>query len=572
MTGDGAEAEPSGPRVRFTAVPMWLPIVAVIAIGLVLRLWGVRHGLPYAYSVDERANFVPRAVGFLEGDLNPGYFVNPPGFSYLLAGVMALWFGGSDGVTHAAAATPGDLFAAGRITAAALGAAAVGLLYWAGTEAFGRWVGILAAATMATAFLPVHYAHLAVNDAPALLPSTLAVLGALLVLRRGRRRDYALAGLGVGLAAATKYTSGVGTLAVVAAALPALGDPSVRRRAMQGLLLASAVAAAAFLVANPYSVLDAGAFVGDIGHQFAAAEHDKLGLRHRDSVGLYLESLTWGLGWVPLVAAVAGAALLLRDDRVLAPVLLGPPLVLLLFLGYHERAFARWLLPAYPFLCLMAGYGAVRLASAVTRARPRLRPFVLGAAGAVLIGQGLVHSIHGDLVLARGDTRAATRAWLAGHVPAGESIVVEPFAPRDWVLPRPQLPDRPEPRPRWSVISLHRVSEHREAAPEREDYLRLLYPSLLDDYRRRGACWVVSASIVSGRASGGTQAARDALAYYRALADQADVAYRASPYGRGEGPVEFDFDLSYNYYPLDYTRPGPEMTVYRLRGGRCDRA
>jgi hypothetical protein len=33
--------------------------------------------------------------------------------------------------------------------------------------------------------------------------------------------------------------------------------------------------------------------------------------------------------------------------------------------------------------------------------------------------------------------------------------------------------------------------------------------------------------------------------------------------------VPFNFDWSFDYYPLAYARPGPEMTVYRLTGGAC---
>ena len=58
-----------------------------------------------------------------------------------------------------------------------------------------------------------------------------------------------------------------------------------------------------------------------------------------------------------------------------------------------------------------------------------------------------------------------------------------------------------------------------------------------------------------------------AIAYYAALARQGEVVYRASPYTHGSERVGFDFDWSFDYYPLAYYRPGPEMTVYRLRGG-----
>ena len=46
-------------------------------------------------------------------------------------------------------------------------------------------------------------------------------------------------------------------------------------------------------------------------------------------------------------------------------------------------------------------------------------------------------------------------------------------------------------------------------------------------------------------------------------------SYHASPYAEGQGPVTFNFDWSFNFYPLAYARPGPDMTVYRLRGGAC---
>ncbi len=31
--------------------------------------------------------------------------------------------------------------------------------------------------------------------------------------------------------------------------------------------------------------------------------------------------------------------------------------------------------------------------------------------------------------------------------------------------------------------------------------------------------------------------------------------------------MEFNFDFAFNFYPLAYYRPGPEMTIYRLPEG-----
>jgi hypothetical protein len=53
------------------------------------------------------------------------------------------------------------------------------------------------------------------------------------------------------------------------------------------------------------------------------------------------------------------------------------------------------------------------------------------------------------------------------------------------------------------------------------------------------------------------------------LATASLPAYQAIPYDAGKEPVAFNFDWSTNYYPLAYHRPGFEMIVYRLSGGKC---
>ena len=56
----------------------------------------------------------------------------------------------------------------------------------------------------------------------------------------------------------------------------------------------------------------------------------------------------------------------------------------------------------------------------------------------------------------------------------------------------------------------------------------------------------------------------DALDYYDEL--QASAGARSStsaPYGDARARA-FSFDYSFNYYPLDYERPGPEITIYRI--------
>jgi hypothetical protein len=88
-------------------------------------------------------------------------------------------------------------------------------------------------------------------------------------------------------------------------------------------------------------------------------------------------------------------------------------------------------------------------------------------------------------------------------------------------------------------------------------------------FEQQEYCWVVVGSTQRGRAEAEPSVVPNALAYYRELARRSTVVYDASPYSKGKGPVGFNFDWTFNYYPLAYNRPGPEMTIYRLNGGKC---
>jgi 4-amino-4-deoxy-L-arabinose transferase-like glycosyltransferase len=125
----------------------------------------------------------------------------------------------------------------------------------AGALLFGRTAGLLAAAIFGLAVLPIFYSHVAVNDVPSLAPVTLSLYGIAGVVRAGRMRDYLVAGVGIGLASATKCTGGITLLCLlVAFVCDAAGSSPSRagKRLAAGLL----AALAAFPVANPYAALD----------------------------------------------------------------------------------------------------------------------------------------------------------------------------------------------------------------------------------------------------------------------------------------------------------------------------
>jgi hypothetical protein len=300
------------------------------------------------------------------------------------------------------------------------------------------------------------------------------------------------------------------------------------------------------------------------------------------------------------VAALGGAVAIWRRDARAGWLLVPAPLLFLAFMGLQDRYFGRWLLPIFPVVCVLAAWSAAELArSLAARARglggrpssrasaaPRggeaalrraLSPLLGGALVVLLLAQGVLYSVHGDAVLARADTRNLTRAWMLAHIPRGEKIVLEPVVLDAWLRESPGSPAR-----RWrkypSLLSV--IAPDGSLAPQDsrevalEDYETTLGPALLGWYERQGYCWVITGSTESGRAFADRRAAPLAVAYYRALAapGRARVAFQASPYAAGRSAPGFNFDWSFDYYPLAYRAPGPLMTVHRLLGARCGKA
>ena len=252
--------------------------------------------------------------------------------------------------------------------------------------------------------------------------TVIAPLRALFAFRAGRIEDWILAGGAIGAATATKYTAGAMLLTVVlAAALRVQQDRTELRRALIGVVVAGVACLVVFAVLNPFVVLNPSEARGQITGQSAQADTAKLG--QDDTYGwlYYLGTLTWGLGWAPLLAAAAGAVVILRRDWLLGLLLVAFPVLFYLYMGAQGRFFGRWLMPIYPALCVLAAIAAVAAADLLRRHRG----WALAALTAVLCVQGLLASVHvlvmgvwlgvWSIVLRRG-RRLAQSDWFAKTV------------------------------------------------------------------------------------------------------------------------------------------------------------
>ena len=569
-----------------------LILALIVLAGFALRVWNNDYGLPFVYSVDEASHFASRAVEMFWQDLDPGYYQNPSAYTYavylLLRGMYGplgflfdLPYGN---VTEQFEKDPTEMWIAARTLAAALCMAGVLATYAAARRLWGVREGLVAAAVLSFAFLPVAYSRVAVTDTGALMGVALALWFSVRAAESGRLRWYLLAGLAGGLAVAFKYTAGLALLPLAIAAIARLRAD--RLRAVAGFALGGLAAAVVFVVLNPYLFGSLEEWWRDLRDQADVAASDPKPGQESGGVAYYLESLTWGLGWAGIAAALAGAVLVLRRDLVRGLMLVVVPVALFAYLAVQSRYFGRWLLPAYPALAMLAAVAISQAADwvAAQRRPARPRPVFAGALAAAFTAAALAQPLAADVrtavLLGREDTLSEARAFLDEEFAPGLRVSIEPAVPGRFFRSNPEgaspawlsrCPRRDAwTEPGWSYLAAggRRVCEqYKPGLFVRPDggvrasaYHTVLSPETVEDYRLYGYCLVMTVNVVRDRA----ERDPEARAYYERLEREAELLRTFSPYDEGAEPVPFNFDLSYNYYPPEYERPGPTVRLYRL--------
>jgi Dolichyl-phosphate-mannose-protein mannosyltransferase len=575
-----------------------LILALILLAGFALRVWNNDYGLPFVYSVDEASHFASRAVEMFWQDLDPGYYQNPSAYTYLVYGLLRGMYGPLGflfdlpygNVTEQFDKDPTEMWIAARTLAAALCMAGVLATYAAARRLWGVREGLVAAAVLSFAFLPVAYSRVAVTDVGALAGVALALLFAVRAAESGRVRWYLLAGAAGGLAVAFKYTAGLALLPLAIAAIARLRPD--RLRAAGGLALGGLAAAAVFGVLNPYVFGSFDDWWRDLRDQADVAASDPKPGQESGGISYYLESLTWGLGWAGMAAALGGAVLVLRRDLVRGLMLVAVPIALFAYLAVQSRYFGRWLLPAYPAMAMLAAVAISDAAGwlAAQRRPAAHRPVFAGAlAGAftvAVLAQPFAADVRTGALLGREDTLSQARAFLDDEYAPGLRVSIEPAVPGRFFRSNPEgrnpawlarCPTRDDwTEPGWSYVAAggERVCEQfkpglfvrPDGGVRASAYHTVLGPETIDDYRRYGYCVVMTVNVVRDRAEGDPQA----RAYYERLERESELLRVFSPYDEGADPVPFSFDLSYNYYPNAYHRPGPTVRLQRLRD--CEQA
>ena len=359
-----ATAEPAGAEPRAEHARAGAPgggrgrgSRSVLLGGLGLRLWGVAQGLPYVYNSRRgRPLRAARGRDVRARTLNPHYFANPPAFTYLLHYLFAIAYGGASGVRHAFELHPQErLHARARRRRGARHARAVAAVPDRRAAVRPRASGCSRRRSRRSRSCRSSTPISRSTTCPRWRRLTLSLLGSAGVLRKGRARDYLLAGVGLGLACATKYTAGI----VLVPLLPRRSPRAISTRgpraapagARAGSRSRASLALLAFLIANPYALLDYSELprrtrapvdaVGRIAGQARRA-------RKRAASPTTCGRSPGGSAGCPRWPRSAARSRCGARERRLGWLLVPAPLLFLAFMGLQGRYFGRWLLPIFP--------------------------------------------------------------------------------------------------------------------------------------------------------------------------------------------------------------------------------
>jgi hypothetical protein len=426
----GPEASTQAPSV---ATLVFL-LVGFLALATALRVVFLDFGLPYIYHSDEPNNVAVIHRMIAESDLNPRVFYYPSFLYYInLPGqYLVKWWDGTllpftmQSMGNGFTEQP-EAFRAGRVTTLLFGLAILPLLMiWARTVSVGVSGLFVLGALFCLNPLLLRHSTWITPDIFAAFFTTSTLLASSLIVLRGDRSTYILAGVMAGLAASSKYNAGL----VVALAIPTahVVRNGLTVAKLGPLVVAGVTTVLVFLLSSPFIALHPRTAARGIVWILRDYQHGHPGFEGR-SVAANAGWMFDNFGYTLLLAI---AACFSPRVRALLPTILFT-VAYFLFLEIPRARFDQNLLPLVPAMLLLITAGVDSITQIVARAFPiewrRVTSAIVGILALALFASPAISSLNGVARYER--VRAEARVWVNTLLPRtpARAIAVEPYAP-----------------------------------------------------------------------------------------------------------------------------------------------
>jgi hypothetical protein len=420
---------------------------------------------------------------------------------------------------------PTSQYLGARAIGVGFGVATVVLTYKIARRIGSWWMALFAALLLATNPFHIVRSQMIEVDVPLTFFIALGLYGIMQVIEQGRRRDYVLTGIAIGLATSTKYTGFFLAVPFIAAHALMFSTRSINWR---NVGLAVVLGIVAFAATSPYVLTDVHRSWADI-----SVEREHMELGHFGVTGsawafyghVFIKSL---LGVPALLLAALGAYACVRRSPKSALTLLAFVLVYGCVIATWSTKADRYLLPVLPPLLIFAAAGVETITNLAKRLVHRAQtPALAGALlGSILVVWNLGGISHNRAAIQH-DTRTDAQEWIETNIPRGAFVVTEGYGP-DLLDPstllqldpkiRARVEERWRDRPIYAVTALPMY----QTKPERSApfYSLSIYPE---------ADYYITSSSIGDRYEAEPDRFQPQLAFYEALKDSCTTLKEFSP-------------------------------------------
>lgn len=408
------------------------PIILIMLLAFLLRIWGVTYGLPGLFVGDEKSMVGGALKMMYQKNIFP--VLEPDVFRLLYYPVLVPWimliffvpwaifvyirgdFSSLSILRDYFILNPENFFLIGRVINVFFATSLVFLIYKIAEKLFSKRVGLFSALLYAVSWLPIHQGHFVKHWNVGAFFGLLVFYLAIAILNNPKKKNYILAGLMVGLAGFADYIFSLYGIILVAIHFLFLKNSWKEKLYDRRLWIFIILSVAIFslsIITYPQEF------------QRMAFGEDSTATASKTLSGFYqvikeIFFTLYHLETMVFFLSLIGGCLLFIQKRKIFFLLIFIPIIspfLYYFLLHFE---SRYVLLFLPFLVIIAGYGFDKL---ITFLKIK-SAFLLLIFCLAVIFLPLKNAVVFDTILTQIDTRILAKNWIESNISYGSKIIV----------------------------------------------------------------------------------------------------------------------------------------------------
>lgn len=408
-------------------------VALIILFGFVLRLIGIRHGLPGIYHPDEPI-VVSRAVSLvLNGDFNPHFYHWPSLLMYILAlqyeiiylfGLIAGSFNNGEDYFKYYSTHRGEFHYWGRLLIALM-STGIGYFFYLTVKNWLDYKSALFVLFLSSVTpLLIKHGQYITPDIPSLFFASVSICYLSKYHFKENKVSFIYwSAVMAGLATATKYNY---ALMIIPLLIIYFAHVSPHDRfKIKPLIYIFSSFLVSFFVFNPFIILDFSSFAFQFKEISIHLAEGHIGMESRGHPSIELiKHLITGTGFVVFAGGIIGFIISIKNNKLWTIALISFPLLILLLHGRWSVTADRYAIPLIIFALLFSSVFIRHFLSG----SPYFRAF-----GTVVIALLLIQPALSSSSIIRDfektDTREIARKWINHNIPKGTKLALEKDGP-----------------------------------------------------------------------------------------------------------------------------------------------